>query len=90
MIVCAMTSSELSARPGEAKRQARNGPVVITSRGRATHVLLTIAGYVALAGRDASIAELLAMPEAAEVAFSPPRLWAGAARAHPSTVDSEP
>ena len=50
---------------------------MITSRGRAAHVLLTMEEYVALAKQDVSIAELLAMPEAADIDFDPPRLEAG-------------
>ena len=47
--------------------------MVITSRGRAAHVLLAIEEYVGLT-KDASIVELPAMPEAADIEFDPPRL----------------
>ena len=77
MAVTTMTGREFNRDVSKAKRQARHGPVVITSRGRAAHVLLTIEAYMGLTGRDASIAELLAMPEAGDVEFDPPRLHAG-------------
>ena len=74
MAVTTMTGREFNRDVGKAKRQARQGPVVITSRGRATHVLLTIEEYVGLMKQDASILELLAMPEAADIELDPPRL----------------
>lgn len=77
MAVTTMTGREFNRDVSKAKRQARHGPVVITSRGRAAHVLLTIEAYMGLTGRDASIADLLAMPEAADLEFDPPRLHTG-------------
>ena len=77
MAVTIMRGSEFKRDVSKAKRQARHGPVVITSRGRATHVLLAIDAYMGLTGRDASIADLLAMPEAADIEFDPPRPHTG-------------
>ena len=77
MAVTTMTGREFNRDVSRAKRQASEGPVVITSRGRAAHVLLTIEEYAALTKQDASIADLLAMPEAADIAFEPPRLHTG-------------
>ena len=71
-----MTSREFNRDVSKAKRLARNGPVIITSRGRAAHVLLTMEEYVALAKQDESIVEMLAMPVAADIDFDPPRLAA--------------
>ena len=53
---------------GEAKHPGRRGPVVTTSRGRAAHA------------QQPSIVDLLAMPEAADIEFEPPRLEAPAYR----------
>ena len=75
--VTTMTGRECNRDVSKAKRQARKGPVVITSRGWAAHVLLTIDAYVALTKQGASIVDLLAMPEAADIEFEPPRLRAG-------------
>ena len=80
MAVTTMTGREFNRDVSKAKRQAKQGPVVITSRGRTAHVLLTIEEYVALTKQDASIVDLLAMPEAADIEFEPPRLHAGMCR----------
>ena len=57
-----------------AKRAAKRGPVFITDRGPPSHVLLTAEEYQRITGNQKSIADLLAMPEAAEIEFEPPRL----------------
>jgi prevent-host-death family protein len=57
-----------------AKRAAVDGPVFITDRGKPAHVLLSIEAYRRLAGPQESILDLLADPEAADVAFEPDRL----------------
>ena len=77
MPISTMTASEFNRQAGKAKRQASLGPVVVTSRGRATHVLLTMEEYVALTQQKPNIADLLAMPEAEDIDFEPPRLLAG-------------
>ena len=81
MAVTTMTGREFNRDVSKAKRQARHGPVVITSRGKAAHVLLTVEEYVALAKQEANIVDLLAMPEAADDDFEPPRMRAGVYRA---------
>lgn len=75
-----MTSREFNRDVSKAKRQARHGPVVITSRGKAEHMLLSMDEYVALTRQEPSIVDLLAMPEAADVDFEPPRLQGSAYR----------
>jgi hypothetical protein len=75
----AMTITTLSSRTfnqdtGRAKKAAKQGPVFITDRGRASHVLLTIEDYQKLAGAQGNIVDLLAMPGAADIDFAPPRL----------------
>ena len=77
MAITTITGREFNRDVSKVKRQARKGPVVITSHGQAAHVLLTIEAYVALTKQDASIVDLLAMPEAADIEFEPPRLHAG-------------
>lgn len=57
-----------------AKRAAMDGPVFITDRGRPAHVLLSIEDYQRLTGRQESILDLLADPEAADVEFTPGRV----------------
>jgi prevent-host-death family protein len=54
------SSRDFNQRSGDAKKAASKGPVMITDRGRATHVLLSIEDYRKLASTGRGIAELLA------------------------------
>lgn len=67
------SSREFNQDTSGAKKAALSGPVFITDRGKPSHVLLSIEDYQSLAGSQASIVELLAMPAEAEVEFEPPR-----------------
>jgi len=69
-----LSSREFNQDTSRAKRAAKRGPVFITDRGRPSHVLLTVEDYRRITGGQKSIAELLAMPEAARIEFEPPRL----------------
>lgn len=73
MPITTVSSREFNQDTSGAKRAARKGPVVITDRGRPAHVLLTIEAYRKLTKGADSIADLLAMPGVADVAFDPPR-----------------
>ena len=70
------SSREFKHDTERARLAAKKRPVFITHRGRTTHVLLTAEEYARITGASKSIAELLAMPEAAAIAFDPPRLFA--------------
>jgi prevent-host-death family protein len=74
MPITKLSSREFNQDTGRAKKAARNGPVFITDRGRPSHVLLTIEEYRAMAGKQKSIVDLLAMPEAGDIEFEPLRL----------------
>jgi prevent-host-death family protein len=74
MAITKLSSREFNQDTGRAKRAAKKGPVFITDRGRPSHVLLTADEYDRITGSQKSIADLLAMPEAAEIEFEPPRL----------------
>lgn len=69
-----LSSREFNQDTGKAKRAAKRGPVFITDRGRPSHVLLTAEEYERITKGQKSIVESLAMPEAAEIEFEPPRL----------------
>jgi prevent-host-death family protein len=71
-----ITSREFNQNTSGAKRAADAGPVFITDRGRPAHVLLSIEEYQRLSGGSGSIADLLAMPGAADIDFDPPRVGA--------------
>ena len=74
MAITKLSSREFNQDTSRAKRAAKKGPVFITDRGRPSHVLLTAEEYERITSGQKSIADLLAMPEAAEVEFEPPRL----------------
>lgn len=69
-----LTSREFNHETSKAKRAADQGPVFITDRGRPSYVLLSIEEYRRLSGAERKIADLLAMPDAQEIEFDPPRL----------------
>lgn len=73
MSITTLSSREFNQDASRAKRAARNGPVFITDRGRPAHVLLTIEDYQRLAGGGATIVDLLAMDEEAELEIPPRR-----------------
>jgi prevent-host-death family protein len=64
--VTRVSSREFNQDTGRAKRAARRGPVVITNRGRPSHVLLTFEEYNRLASRGLNVIDLLGMPAGIE------------------------
>jgi prevent-host-death family protein len=74
MPITTLSSREFNQDASRAKKAAKRGPVFITDRGRPAHVLLTIEEYQQITGKRESIAEALAMPEAAAIEFEAPRL----------------
>src|SRR5215469_12405847 len=74
MAITKLSSRDFNQDTSRAKRAAKRGPVFITDRGRPSHVLLTVQEYERITGGQKSVADLLAMPSAAEVEFEPPRL----------------
>lgn len=57
-----MTGRNFNQTTGTAKRAAQDGPVVITNRGRPSHVLLSFEHYRELVKRRPSVAEILGGP----------------------------
>ena len=74
MTITTLSSREFTQDASKAKKAASHGPVFITDRGRPAHVLLTIEEYRRITGSQQGIVELLAMPDAADIDFEPPRL----------------
>ena len=74
MNITTLSSREFNQDAGRAKKAAKRGPVFITDRGRPAHVLLTIEEYRRITNKQENILDLLAMPDAANVEFEPPRL----------------
>ena len=74
MTTTTLSSRELNRRASEAKRAANKGPVFITNRGKPTHVLLSFDKYQRLTQQRRNIADALAMPDADDGEFEPPRV----------------
>ena len=60
MTITTLSAREFSQDASKAKRAAEKGPVVITDRGRPSHVLLTYEDYRHLSGPPMSAAEAFA------------------------------
>ena len=73
-VTTTLSSREFNQDTSRAKKAAKRGPVIITDRGRPSHVLLTIEEYQRLLGPSASIVELLAMPGAEDIELEVPRV----------------
>lgn len=77
MVMHTLSSREFTARVAEAKRWADQSPVFINDRGRPTHVLLNISEYERLTIGGKSIVDALALPEADDFEFEPPKARIG-------------
>ena len=73
MAITTISSREFNQDTSGAKKATRQGPVIITDRGRPAHVLLSIEEYQKLTGINANIVDLLVMPEAADIEFDTER-----------------
>ena len=69
-----LTSREFNQDASGAKKAANKGPVIITDRGKPAHVLLSIEEYQRLTGNIQNIVDLLAMPNADDIEFGPPKV----------------
>lgn len=74
MKITAFSSRAFNQDASGAKKATQKGPVFITDRGKLAHVLMTIEYYQELITKQQSLADLLAMPEAGEIEFDPPKL----------------
>ena len=74
MTITTISSREFNQAASEAKRAANHGPVFITDRGRPAHVLMSFEDYQRLTQQRRNIADALAMPGTADMAFEPPRV----------------
>jgi hypothetical protein len=62
MTISTLSSREFLQNANQAKKAAKDGPVIITDRGRPTAVLLSYEEYQKLTGKPRTIVEMLAMP----------------------------
>lgn len=74
MSVTTLSSRELNQDIGRAKRAAKEGPVIITDRGKPVHVLLSFEEYKRIIGQQDGIVDQLGLPSGVEdVAVEFPR-----------------
>lgn len=73
MSITTVSSREFNQDTSGAKKAAQNGPVFITTRGRAAHVLLSIEEYQRVTGKKQNIVEALSMPGLADIDLPLPR-----------------
>jgi PHD/YefM family antitoxin component YafN of YafNO toxin-antitoxin module len=69
-----LTSRDLNHDVSSAKKAAQNGPVIITDRGKPSHVLMTYDEFKRLSGNRRSLIETLSMAGLSEIDFSPERV----------------
>ncbi len=62
-----MSSREANQDFSRAKRAVKDGPVIITERGRPSQVLISYEHYRRLTGAEPNILELLAATDAADI-----------------------
>ena len=67
-----MSSREFNQDVGQAKKLSQQHPVVITDRGKPSHVLLSYTHYQQLVVAQPGIADLLALPD--DIDFEPATL----------------
>lgn len=68
-----VTSRALNHDVSSAKKASKGGPVIITNRGKPSHVLMTYDDFVRLTGKRRRLAQALAMPGLSDIDFDPPR-----------------
>ena len=73
MTVTTLSGRELNQDLGRAKRATKDGPVIITDRGRPAHVLLSFDEYKRLTGKMRTLGDMLAAPGAEHVDLSLPQ-----------------
>jgi prevent-host-death family protein len=68
-----VTSRALNQDVSRAKKAAKGGPVIITDRGKPSHVLMTYDDFLRLTGKRRSLAQALAMPGLSDIDLDLPR-----------------
>lgn len=74
MNITTLSSRELNHDVSSAKKAAIKGPVIITDRGKPSHVLMTYDEFERLTGKHRSLVDALAMPGLSGIEFDPPRV----------------
>ena len=66
MSITTISSRDLNMDLGRAKRASKEGPVIITDRGKPAHVLLSFEEYQKIIGQTESILDALGLPQGIE------------------------
>lgn len=74
MSITTISSREFNQDSGGAKRAAEKGPVIITDRGKPSHVLLSFEDYRKLTGAGLTLLDVVAQAEDDDIDFDPPRM----------------
>ena len=74
MSITTISSRAFNQDAGGAKRAAEKGPVIITDRGRPSHVLLSFEDYRKLAGTGRNLFDIVAQAVDDDIEFDPPRM----------------
>ncbi|NDZ15806.1 prevent-host-death protein [Variovorax sp. WS11] len=74
MSIHTISSRDFTRDVAAAKQWAAEGPVFITDRGQAAHVLLSIEEYQRLTGKRRSLVDALAMEGGDDIVFEPARM----------------
>lgn len=74
MGITTLSSRELNHDVSRAKKAAKTGPVIITDRGKPSHVLMTFDEFERLSGKHRSLIDALAMPGLSAIDFEPHRV----------------
>lgn len=74
MTITTLSSRELNHDVSRAKKAAQKGPVVITDRGKPSHVLMTYGDFQRLTGKRRNLTESLAMPGLSEIDLDATRI----------------
>ncbi|WP_105383542.1 type II toxin-antitoxin system Phd/YefM family antitoxin [Neorhizobium alkalisoli] len=74
MSITRLSSRELNHDVSRAKKAAEKGPVVITDRGRPSHVLMTYSEFERLTGKTRNLVLALSEPGLSDIDLDPPRV----------------
>ncbi|MDK4702123.1 type II toxin-antitoxin system Phd/YefM family antitoxin [Rhizobium sp. CNPSo 4062] len=74
MPITSLSSRELNHDVSRAKKAAQDGPVIITDRGKPSHVLMTYGEFERLTGKRRNLVDALSMPDLSDIEFDTPRI----------------
>ncbi|MBB4404270.1 type II toxin-antitoxin system Phd/YefM family antitoxin [Agrobacterium tumefaciens] len=73
MSMTSFSSREVNHDVSKAKKAAQAGPVIITDRGKPSHVLMTYSEFERLTGKRRNLVDALSMPGLSKTDLDTPR-----------------